>query len=157
MNAQVRLARPEDAAAIAEVLIESRRVFIPYAPLAHPPAEVQRWVAHQLVTAGRVHVAIEDGRIVAFLATSERESTSWVDHLYVLPGWQGRGLGGMLLATAHTSLRTPIRLYTFQANVGARRFYERHGYRAVQFSDGAANEERCPDVLYERSEVVAEA
>ena len=46
-------------------------------------------------------------------------------------------------------LPRPILLYTFQANAGARRFYERHGFRAIQFTDGRANEEHCPDVLYE--------
>lgn len=43
----------------------------------------------------------------------------------------------------------PLRLYTFQANHGAMRFYERHDFLAIAFTDGQANEERCPDVLYE--------
>jgi hypothetical protein len=47
------------------------------------------------------------------------------------------------------TLAPPIRLYTFQANAGARRFYERHGFVPIEFTDGQANEERCPDVLYE--------
>ena len=46
---------------------------------------------------------------------------------------------------------TPVlRLYTFQSNEGARRFYERHGFAAVAFGDGSDNEEREPDVRYER-------
>jgi hypothetical protein len=44
-----------------------------------------------------------------------------------------------------------VRLWCFQANSGARRFYERHGFVAVEFTDGHDNEEGCPDVLYERS------
>lgn len=151
MTPHVRPATSEDAPAVAEVLIESRRVFLPYAPMVHPPAEVRSWVAHQLVPSGRVHVVLQDGRVVAFLASSEHDAASWIDHLYVLPGYEGRGLGRQLLDVAHNGLRPPIRLYTFQANVGARRFYERHGYRAIQFSNGEANEERCPDVLYGRS------
>jgi ribosomal protein S18 acetylase RimI-like enzyme len=47
------------------------------------------------------------------------------------------------------NLTSPIRLYTFQENDGARRFYERHGFRAIEFGDGSNNEENCPDVLYE--------
>jgi ribosomal protein S18 acetylase RimI-like enzyme len=54
-----------------------------------------------------------------------------------------------LLEQAKALLGSPIRLYTFQANQGARRFYERHGFRAVAFGDGSNSEERCPDVLYE--------
>ena len=42
-----------------------------------------------------------------------------------------------------------FRLWVFQANAGARRFYERHGLRVVRLTDGAANEEKTPDALYE--------
>jgi putative addiction module component (TIGR02574 family) len=42
-----------------------------------------------------------------------------------------------------------VRLYTFQANTRARSFWERHGFKAIAYSDGSTNEERCPDVLYE--------
>ena len=69
--------------------------------------------------------------------------------MYVQPGWTGVGVGKQLLDHAHQRLPHPIRLYTFQANAGARRFYERHGYQAIEFTDGQTNEERCPDVLYE--------
>ena len=31
----------------------------------------------------------------------------------------------------------------------ASKFYERHGFQAVGYSDGARNEEQCPDILYE--------
>ncbi len=151
MNARLRPAVPADAAAVADVLVESRRVFLPFAPSVHAPAEVRAWVAGQLVPTGRVHVAEVEGQVVAVLATSDGAEAAWIDQLYVRPGFEGRGLGTQLLQHAHATLRRPIRLYTFQANAGARRFYERHGYRAIAFTDGATNEEKCPDVLYEWS------
>ncbi len=55
------------------------------------------------------------------------------------------------------TMSLPIRLYTFQANLGARRFYSRHGFVAIEFGDGRANEERCPDVLYELTAPLCEA
>jgi ribosomal protein S18 acetylase RimI-like enzyme len=58
-------------------------------------------------------------------------------------------MGSLLLEQAKQMLGNPIRLYTFQANVAARRFYQRHGFREIEFSDGSANEERIPDVLLE--------
>jgi GNAT superfamily N-acetyltransferase len=61
----------------------------------------------------------------------------------------GKGIGSVLLAHAIGTLARPIRLYTFQQNVGARRFYERHGFLAIEFTEGEDNEEKCPDVLYE--------
>lgn len=76
---------------------------------------------------------------------------SWIDHLYLAPDAVGQGVGTCMLEMAKASLALPIRLYTFQENSAARRFYERNGFRAVSFSDGSNNEERCPDVLYEFS------
>lgn len=34
-------------------------------------------------------------------------------------------------------------------NTAARRFYERHGFVPLAYTDGADNEENRPDVLYE--------
>lgn len=49
----------------------------------------------------------------------------------------------------HASAPLRVRLYTFQAHRSARRFYERHGFVAIELTDGSGNEERIPDVLYE--------
>ena len=42
-----------------------------------------------------------------------------------------------------------FRLWVFQRNDGARRFYERHGLTLVELTDGAGNEEREPDARYD--------
>ena len=146
---QLRPAKSDDAPAVADVLISSRAEYQPFAPSAHPPDDVRRWVAEQLLTSCAVRVADHCGEIVGVLATSHDGRFSWIAQLFVRPGWVGQGIGSALLASAHETLRRPIRLYTFQANVRARRFYERHGYVAIEFTDGQKNEERCPDVLYE--------
>ena len=146
----IRPASPEeDAEAVATVLIESRRAFLPFAPSAHPDSDVRSWVRTRLLPTNRVVVWEESGIVVAVLATSEEPTCSWIDQLYVLPGWNRKNIGTKLLQHAHSALPKPIRLYTFQQNAGARRFYERNGYTPIEFTDGRANEERCPDVLYE--------
>jgi GNAT superfamily N-acetyltransferase len=71
----------------------------------------------------------------------------WVDHLYIHPDHQGLGLGRTLLKVAQES-ESEIRLWTFQGNARARRFYERNGFTSELETDGASNEERQPDVLY---------
>lgn len=74
--------------------------------------------------------------------------------IQIRPAEASDALGvAQLLTHVLQTLPAPVRLYTFQANHGARRFYERFGFRAILFSDGQENEERCPDVLYERSEL----
>jgi hypothetical protein len=39
-------------------------------------------------------------------------------------------------------------LWTFVTNTGARRFYERHGFVAVETTDGSHNEEAAPDIRF---------
>jgi ribosomal protein S18 acetylase RimI-like enzyme len=72
-----------------------------------------------------------------------------VEHLYVRPDLLRRGIGGALLQRAKERLPSGFRLWVFQQNVSARRFYERHGLRLVEETDGRRNEERTPDALYE--------
>jgi RimJ/RimL family protein N-acetyltransferase len=144
-----RPATLSDAEAVSEVYLASRKRFLPYAPLAHTDSEVREWIAANLIPTTEVIVAIQAGQIVGMLSLSRYETTGWIEHLYLLPRAVGQGTGTQLLALAKTRLGSPIRLYTFQANAGARRFYERHGFQAIAFGDGSANEEGCPDVLYE--------
>jgi GNAT superfamily N-acetyltransferase len=149
-SVELRPAIPGDASAIAEVYLASRRVFLPFAPLAHPEPEVRAWIRAVLVPGGGVSVAVVDGTVAGLLAVSrDVEGIGWIDQLYLAPGTTGRGVGTRLLARALEALPRPVRLYTFQANAGARRFYERHGFAAVAFGDGTGNEEGVPDVLYE--------
>jgi GNAT superfamily N-acetyltransferase len=102
-----------------------------------------------LLNAAEVRVAVLAGDVVGMLALTRADGVGWIDQLYLHPRAVGLGLGSAFVAQAKETLGAPIRLYTFQANDGARRFYERHGFRAIAFGDGSGNEERCPDVLYE--------
>jgi len=122
---------------------------MPYAPPAHSESELREWVARVLVPAGGVTVAEVDGEAAGVMATSHGERVSWINQMAVDPMLVNNGIGTLLLSHAIRTLPLPIRLYTFQANAGARRFYERHGFAPIEFTDGQANEERCPDVLYE--------
>lgn len=149
MNVVLRRAVLEDAPLVAEVFLSSRKTFIPYASSARTDAEVYRWVSETLIPSGDVTVACDGMSIVGVLATERKADASWINQLYLVPSYVGHGIGARLLDHALQSLSLPLRLYTYQANARARSFYERHGFRAIAFTDGHANEERCPDVLYE--------
>ena len=149
MNATLRPATAADAPRVASLLIDTRSAFMPYAPSAHTQGELRDWVACQLVPSGGVTVAELGNKIVAIMATEQSKEHSWVTQMAVDTELVSQGIGSVLLAHAIRTLPPPIRLYTFQANAGARRFYERHGFVAIELTDGQGNEERCPDVLYE--------
>jgi putative acetyltransferase len=72
---------------------------------------------------------------------------NWIDQFYVLPVRQGHGIGSALLDIAKAA-HPELSLWTFERNDPARRFYERRGFVAVDWTDGSGNEEREPDVLY---------
>lgn len=144
----LRPATAADAPAVARVLIDSRRELMPFAPSVHTDDEVQGWVREVLIPGGGVTLACFGDSVAAVLAVSTAEGMAWIDQLYVHPQHVARGVGRALLMHALATLPRPVQLYTFQANRRARDFYERHGFAAVAFSDGAGNEEDCPDVLY---------
>lgn len=146
----LRAATPHDAAAVAHLLLASRRELLPFLPAVHSDAETRDWVRGTLLPAGGVTLAELDGTLAGVLATAVREGSGWIEQLYLDPARVGAGIGVALLGHALRTLPRPVRLWTFAANRHARAFYERHGFVAEAFGDGSGNEERCPDVLYLR-------
>ena len=98
-----------------------------------------------------VWLAEENGRPLGFLAIrrSDQNRGEVLEKLYVDPEAQNRGVGTALLDQAKAMRPDGFVLWVFQENEGARRFYERHGFRLVELTDGADNMEREPDALYE--------
>ena len=92
-----------------------------------------------------------DGDTVIGVATRDGE---WVRQLYVAPGRTGAGIGQRLL-DAMLAESSTLKLWTFQRNAGARRFYERNAFVAVEFTDGSGCDEKEPDVRYERAKPVS--
>ena len=90
-------------------------------------------------------LAEEEGRVVGFAALGQ----STLGHLYVRPGYHGRGIGSALLAKTKELRPAGFTLWTFPANESACRFYEQRGLRPIEYGDGSGNEEGLPDVRYE--------
>jgi len=160
MNAdelRLRPGSPEDAQALADLFIAARRAAEPaIPPSVHTPSEIQRWFANLLGVADpdrlteperkRPHsetwVAERDSAVEGFL-TLERE---WLDSIYVRPGLTGQGIGTALLDLAKSLRPGGFGLWVFETNLGARRFYTRHGLLALERTDGRDNEEKAPDI-----------
>jgi GNAT superfamily N-acetyltransferase len=112
-------------------------------PKLHSPEEDRAFVG-DFIWRCETWVLLMDGRI-AGLACIEGDR---LDHLYVHPDFHGKGVGSALLERVKLQRPGGFDLWTFQANKGARRFYERHGLEAVERTDGHRNEEQLPDVRY---------
>jgi GNAT superfamily N-acetyltransferase len=144
----LRRAGPEDATAVAVLWLRSRRASVPaIPPPVHSDDEVRDYFEYVVVPQGATWVLETSDGPVALLALAG----GWIDHLYVDPGWTGRGLGSRLVEHAKQLSPDGLELWTFAANAGARRFYERHGFVAVG-ATGGDNEEGEPDVRYRWSQ-----
>jgi len=147
MNRPVNLrrARHDESGQLAEVWLRSRTASVPaIPPLVHSDEEVRAWFEQVVLPDQEVWVAQAGGEIVALLALNE----DWIDQLYVDPSWTGKGIGSRLLGLAKQRRPAGLRLWTFQANAGARRFYESHGFVPTETTAGD-NEEAAPDVRYD--------
>ncbi|MEU5460771.1 GNAT family N-acetyltransferase [Streptomyces althioticus] len=141
----IRRAAGSDAAEVAEVWLRSFTAALPDVRRAHTDDEVRAWIREVVVPGQETWVAAVDGSVVAMMV---REGDD-LDQLYIDPAWQGRGIGGRLVDVAKERSPSGLTLWTFQVNEAARRFYERHGFVAKEWTDGLRNEEREPDVRYE--------
>ena len=139
----MRPARPDDAVAVGDIWLASFKATYAFPP-AHSDDEVRAWVEDVLLPETEVWIAEDMIVPIGFLALGDRS----IEQLYVLPAWTGHGVGSRLMKLAQARRPTGLELWTFQVNQAARRFYERHGFRAVELTDGGGNEERQPDVRY---------
>lgn len=139
----LRPATADDAPRLTEVHLRARAEAMPWLATVHDEQETASWMAEVVLRELTVLVA-EDGEVQGFVALSP----GWVEHLYVAPGAQGRGVGSLLLHAAQERSPAGLQLWTFARNVRARRFYERAGFVLQEQGDGSGNEEREPDCLY---------
>ncbi|KPC67686.1 histone acetyltransferase [Streptomyces sp. NRRL WC-3753] len=141
----LRRASAADARAAADVWLRSFAAALPDVVRPRTDAEVRAYFRHVVVEQYETWVAEAAGGAVVGVMVLEGEELS---QLYLAPEWRGIGLGDRFVALARQRRAAGLSLWTFQANAPARRFYERHGFTAVEWTDGARNEEREPDVRY---------
>ena len=139
----LRKATPDDAVACAKILRDwfTTTAFVPRIHTAQEDLGFLKWV----IDTQDVHVA-EDEQIIGFSAIEGDE----LNLLYVDEANRGQRVGRQLLDGAMKD-KDKLWLWCFQANAGARKFYERAGFQAMKFTEGDGNEEKTPDVRYEWS------
>lgn len=140
---EVVAADPGDVGALAALFSVAKRTAMPWLPDLHDEADDRRFIADRVLPRCEVLVIRRGAEPVGFLALAGE----WVEHLYVRPDAQRAGIGSALLEAAKARRPCGLRLWAFQRNHGARAFYARHGFSELELTDGAANDEREPDVL----------
>ena len=147
----LRPAHPNDAVTIAKLYVDVRRDTV---PSIHSVQSVTDWLRDQIIPLGGCYVWEADGEIQGWMNIRPGH----LDHLFCRRGATGQGIGSQLMAFAKSQSPEGLELWTFAINDGARRFYQRHGFIEVEWTDGHNNEENTPDVrLIWRPETISEA
>jgi len=147
MDLKFRRGTDPDAAAVSALYLRARKAAKATIPMtAHTDDETRRWIAERVVPHTELWVAEDDGGALVGLLVLVLDQDR-VDQLYVEPTLTGRGIGSELIGRAKRARPQGLRLWTFESNYGAQRFYERHGFRPMKRTAGD-NEEGAPDILY---------
>jgi GNAT superfamily N-acetyltransferase len=139
----LRRATLHDMPALARLHRRTVQISLPFVPHLHTPEEDVWWFAERLFATTEVWLAEGDDGPAGYVAFRP----DFIEHLFVQPEAQGAGLGLVLLDKARETT-AELTLWTFQQNLRARRFYERHGFVVARETAGEDNEEKLPDVLY---------
>lgn len=140
---RIRVAVEEDASVVARIHMASRSATMPYLPPQKRDHEqVSRWVRDVVLRRCRTWVAVRRAEIVGYAALDG----DMLDHLYLRPDVRRQGIGTLLLDEVRRHSPEGVVLHVFQQNIGARAFYERHGFTVLDTSDGSRNMENLPDM-----------
>lgn len=108
-------------------------------PLAkRPPQTISLRILKKRLKEGATYAARNrKGALIGFIHVMERKDRMWIDLLAVDTPFQGMGIGSMLLeAGQRYALRKGHRQMLVgvdRSNEKGRRFYERHGFRVLQY------------------------
>lgn len=141
----LRPARSQNSDAVADLLWRVRQQSLDCIPApVHSLEDMRRWMRTVAFVEYDVWLAEATEVLAGFMALRYPD---WLEHLYIDSAFTGQGLGSRFVDLAKQELSGGVQLWTFQSNIVARRFYERHGFVPVQWTDGD-NEEQAPDVRY---------
>jgi GNAT superfamily N-acetyltransferase len=156
---EIRRARLDDAAAIAEVHVRSWQAAYEHVfgaerlAMLDLDARRRRW-EEWLAADENASVAVEDGRVVAFAwvgPSRDAPDEGELFAIYALPEAWGSGAGRELMAVALAALRdvgyAEAILWVLGDNPRARRFYEREGWH----DDGARKSDEFLGVQVEEA------
>lgn len=143
---RIERATVNDAEDVAKLYLLARRASLGSIPAVVGSDErVLDWLATRIRNGEECWITRDELGLSAFMLVEP----GWLDQLYVRPDCIGQGIGTSLVEKAKDLMPNGMRLWTFQSNLQAHKFYEKHGFVVIEKTDGSHNEEKSPDVCYE--------
>jgi GNAT superfamily N-acetyltransferase len=132
-HSHIRLCRDDERSAIFAIVnvaaeayrhaIPSDRWHEPYMPMEELESEI---------AAGVTFWGCDiDGTLAGVMGIQPVRDVDLIRHAYVLPAYQGRGVGGSLIEHLRSLNTRPMLVGTWAAAESAIRFYQRHGFELV--------------------------
>lgn len=100
--------------------------------------KVLQWVRRKIESqiSGYQRVLAE-GALAGYVHFYQDGDRMELDDLYILPEYQGRGIGTAVIEKCCAETEMPVYLYVFIRNEGAVRLYQRLGFRIIQTVGGS--------------------
>ncbi len=157
MTLKLRRATPADADALTEIMMKAKASW-GYSNVQMAKIRELYHVRPDGLAPGRGLIASLDGTPVAYsIVEAQEDGALLLDHLFVLPEAQGRGIGKLLLRRAEDAARARgLKRLVLESDAHAERFYQRHGFetkdaRASQSIAGQLTplmEKRLPSAVH---------
>jgi ribosomal protein S18 acetylase RimI-like enzyme len=141
---EIKKADPNDTSFIVKIFNHAR-AGMKYLPIVHTQTEIKNFFS-SLVKEGSVWIVTQDDKIVGFTEIKD----GWLNHFYILPNFQNKGIGKLLLDKVKIINPKGLSLWVFEDNTEAIKFYEREGFilKEKRTKEQANNEEHLPDRRY---------
>ncbi|MGA0612115.1 GNAT family N-acetyltransferase [Caldimonas sp. KR1-144] len=132
LDLSFHLTSPADVDALVAVRIDAMRESLERIGRFDPLRARERFLSG--FEPGHTRHIVVAGQRVGFFVVKPREDHLLLDHLYVVPAWQGRGIGAAVLRAVFDeadALGAPVRVGALKHSA-SNRFYLRHGFRLVK-------------------------
>ena len=128
---EVRRATPDQAEALTQIAFAAKRYW------DYPERWIQIWssiltISEKFIEKHPTYLANVEGKPVGFYAISIEKDKAILEHLWILPGYMGQGIGKALFQDAFEQCEeSGVHTLEIESDPNAQGFYERMGARKV--------------------------
>ena len=145
-------AAPSDLGTVYDIAQATIKAIYPH---YYPAGAVEFFLAHHSrehisadIEAGRVSIAVSDGRAVGTVTVSGDS----INRLFVLPDEQGNGFGGELLRFAEAEIAKSYGTARLDSSLPAKQIYLKKGYMVIDSRTiEAGGDFLCYDIMIKRA------